>query len=157
MLYEVITPDYSSLNIDFFKHLDKVIAEMHNNEIVSHLMIYVWNKRVAWPKAGSEADNMYYKHVIKRYQAFPNVIWDVSKDRITSYNVCYTKLLRGKVDLPVFLQQKLDAKKGKVFNIEKDCELFQRNWQQAFDNPTDEVLEELSQPYMFHPKYGKRA
>jgi len=76
-------PDYSSLNIDFFKHLDKVIAELHNNEIVSHLMIYVWNKRVAWPKAGSEADNMYYKHVIKRYQAFPNVIWDVSKEAIS--------------------------------------------------------------------------
>ena len=51
-------PDYSALNVDFFKHFDKVISELHNNEIISHLMIYVWNKRVAWPEPGSEADNM---------------------------------------------------------------------------------------------------
>ncbi|WP_298369247.1 DUF4038 domain-containing protein [uncultured Lutibacter sp.] len=73
-------PDYSDLNYDFFKHFDKVIAAMHDKEIVSHLMIYVWNKRVAWPKAGSDADNMYYDYIIKRYQAFPNMIWDVSKE-----------------------------------------------------------------------------
>lgn len=73
-------PDYSALNIDFFKHFDKIISEMHDKEIVSHLMIYVWNKRVAWPEAGSKADNMYYDHIIKRYQAFPNIIWDVSKE-----------------------------------------------------------------------------
>lgn len=76
-------PDYSSLNIDFFKHFDKVIAEMHNKEIVSHLMIYVWNKLVAWPDMESEADNMYYDYVVKRYQAFPNIIWDVSKEAVS--------------------------------------------------------------------------
>lgn len=40
-------PDHSALNIEFFKHFDKVIAEMHDKEIVSHLMIYVWNKMVS--------------------------------------------------------------------------------------------------------------
>lgn len=73
-------PDYSALNVDFFKHFDKVISEMQSRELVSHLMIYVWNKRVSWPKPGSEADNMYYDYIIKRYQAFPNIIWDVSKE-----------------------------------------------------------------------------
>jgi hypothetical protein len=76
------SPDYSSLNIDFFKHFDKVIAEMHEQEIVSHLMIYVWNKLVAWPEMNSPADNLYYDYVIKRYQAFPNIIWDVSKEAL---------------------------------------------------------------------------
>ncbi len=75
-------PDYSSLNVDFFKHFDKVIAEMHDQEIVSHLMIYVWNKLVAWPDMESAADNMYYDYVVKRYQAFPNIIWDVSKEAL---------------------------------------------------------------------------
>lgn len=75
-------PNFSELNIDFFKHFDKVIAEMHNKEIVSHLMIYVWNKLVAWPDMESEADNMYYDYIIKRYQAFPNIIWDVSKEAL---------------------------------------------------------------------------
>nr|WP_320118881.1 DUF4038 domain-containing protein [uncultured Marinifilum sp.] len=75
-------PDFSSLNINFFKHFDKVISEMHDKEIVSHLMIYVWNKLVNWPDMESEADNMYYDYVVKRYQAFPNIIWDVSKEAL---------------------------------------------------------------------------
>ena len=73
-------PDYSTLNLEFFKHFDRVISAMHDREIVSHLMIYVWNKLVNWPEPGSDADNMYYDYVIKRYQAFPNLIWDVSKE-----------------------------------------------------------------------------
>lgn len=75
-------PDFSALNVDFFKHFDNVISEMHDQEIVSHLMIYVWNKLVSWPEMESEADNMYYDYVIKRYQAFPNIIWDVSKEAL---------------------------------------------------------------------------
>lgn len=84
-------PDYSSLNIDFFKHFDKVVAQMHAHEIISHLMIYVWNKRVAWPQAGSRADNMYYDHIIKRYQAFPNIVWDVSKEATNKIAVAQNK------------------------------------------------------------------
>ena len=76
-------PDFSSLNFGFFEHLDKVLATMHDKELVSHLMIYVWNKKVNWPEMQSEADNMYYDYVIKRYQAFPNIIWDVSKEALS--------------------------------------------------------------------------
>ncbi|MFD2255987.1 DUF4038 domain-containing protein [Luteolibacter algae] len=75
-------PDYSSLNIAFFKHFDKVISEMDDRALACHLMIYVWNKLVAWPEMESEADNMYYDYVVKRYQAFPNMIWDVSKEAL---------------------------------------------------------------------------
>ncbi|APZ45533.1 hypothetical protein BW723_04145 [Polaribacter reichenbachii] len=75
-------PDFSTLNIEFFQHFDKVIAEMHDQEIVSHLMIYVWNKLVSWPDMQSDADNLYYDYVVKRYQAFPNIIWDVSKEAL---------------------------------------------------------------------------
>ncbi|PWJ37921.1 apiosidase-like domain-containing protein [Sediminitomix flava] len=75
-------PDFNSLNVEFFKHFDQVISEMHDKEIVSHLMIYVWNKLVSWPDMNSEADNLYYDYVIKRYQAFPNIVWDVSKEAL---------------------------------------------------------------------------
>lgn len=75
-------PDYQLLNTDFFNHFDRVIGAMHEQEIVSHLMIYVWNKNVAWPEMNSDADNMYYDYVIKRYQAYPNLIWDVSKEAL---------------------------------------------------------------------------
>ncbi len=75
-------PDYSALNPKFFQHLDKVILEMHDREIVSHLMIYVWNKLVSWPDMNTLEDNRYFDYVVKRYQAFPNIIWDVSKEAL---------------------------------------------------------------------------
>ncbi|GAA4237646.1 DUF5060 domain-containing protein [Postechiella marina] len=102
-------PNYSALNVDFFKHFDKVIAKMHDNEIVSHLMIYVWNKRVAWPDAGSEADNMYYDHVIKRYQAFPNIIWDVSKEAASKIAVGQNKNIVEHLEERIVRARKLDA------------------------------------------------
>ena len=76
-----------------------------------------------------------------------NLITAHKKD---SQGICFV----GKVDLPVFLQQKLEAKKGKVFLIEPDSEIFNR---QLFSNLTfEDKLKELSRPYPFHPKYGKK-
>ncbi len=75
-------PDHGTINIGFFKHFDRVMQHLHENEIVSHLMIYVWNKKVNWPKPGSMEDNMYFDYVVKRYQAFPNLIWDISKEAL---------------------------------------------------------------------------
>lgn len=97
-------PDFSSLNVDFFKHFDKVIAEMHDKELVSHLMIYVWNKLVNWPDMESEADNMYYDYVVKRYQAFPNMIWDVSKEALH-----YTRATKEYISERIERTRKLDS------------------------------------------------
>ncbi|WP_448248948.1 apiosidase-like domain-containing protein [Thalassotalea agariperforans] len=76
------TPDFSSLNLEFFQHYDHVMSAMHDREIVNHLMIYVWNKMVNWPELGSPEDNRYFDYIIKRYQAFPNIIWDISKEAL---------------------------------------------------------------------------
>ena len=75
-------PDHSKLNIDYFRRLDRVIDYLDQKEIVAHLMIYVWNKRVNWPDANSEADNRYFDYVAKRYQAYPNIVWDISKEAL---------------------------------------------------------------------------
>ena len=75
-------PDYSALNIEFFKHYDRVIDLLEDNGIVAHIMIYVWNKMVNWPEANSVADNMYFDYVVKRYQAKSNVLWDISKEAL---------------------------------------------------------------------------
>lgn len=69
-----------------------------------------------------------------------------------SQGICFV----GKVDLPVFLQQKLEAKKGRVFLMPADSELFERDWEQADDDPDDEMLENLSKAYPFHPRYGEK-
>lgn len=69
-----------------------------------------------------------------------------------SQGICFV----GKVDLPVFLQQKLASKKGRVFLVPAGCELFDRDWKALEDNPDDEVLELLSRPYPFHPRYAEK-
>jgi len=73
-------PNHSSLNVTFFQRFDRVINLMNERDIVAHLMVYVWNKKVNWPKTGSLEDNRYFDYVIKRYSAFSNVIWNVSKE-----------------------------------------------------------------------------
>jgi len=75
-------PDHARLNIDYFKRLDRVIAYLDEQGIAAHLMIYVWNKRVNWPEAESEADNRYFDYVVRRYQAYPNIVWDISKEAL---------------------------------------------------------------------------
>ncbi|MGY6647694.1 apiosidase-like domain-containing protein [Wenyingzhuangia sp. IMCC45574] len=75
-------PDYSTLNIDFFQHLDRVIEHLDEQGLICHLMIYVWNKQVNWPKAYSKEDNRYFDYVVKRYQAYPNIMWDISKEAL---------------------------------------------------------------------------
>lgn len=69
-----------------------------------------------------------------------------------SQGICFI----GKVDLPVFLQQKLSPKQGKVFVVEPDSELFNYPWDDCLGTPTDEALAALSKPYPFHPRYGKK-
>ena len=76
------SPDHTTLNIEYFQRLDRVIDYLDQKGIAAHLMIYVWNKRVNWPAAGSKEDNRYFEYVAKRYQAYPNIIWDISKEAL---------------------------------------------------------------------------
>ena len=75
-------PDHSTLDVEYFKRLDRVIEHLDERDVVAHLMIYVWNKRVSWPEAESEADDRYFDYVVKRYQAYPNLVWDISKEAL---------------------------------------------------------------------------
>ena len=75
-------PDNSTLNVEFFRRLDRVIAHLGERGVAAHLMIYVWNKQVNWPAAESEADDRYFDYVAKRYQAYPHLVWDISKEAL---------------------------------------------------------------------------
>lgn len=76
------SPDFTQLNIEFFQKFDRTIQLLHNKRINAHVMIYVWNKMVNWPAMNSTADNMYFDYVVKRYSAYPNVVWDISKEAL---------------------------------------------------------------------------
>lgn len=81
------TMNYDELNLKFFDRVDKIFNLANELNIVIHLMIYVWNKLVPWPKLFSEQDNAMFKHVIDRYAAYPNLIWDISKEALNSASV----------------------------------------------------------------------
>lgn len=75
-------PDFSTLNLMLFKHWDRILAYMQAEGMDAHLMIYVWNKLVNWPEMHAPGDDLYFDYIINRYQAFSNVIWDVSKEAL---------------------------------------------------------------------------
>jgi len=77
-------PDHAQLNVDFFKDYDGMMHQLHERGIVGHLMIQVQNKHVNWPDRGTPEDDVYWRYIVARYQAFGNVIWDVGKE---SYNL----------------------------------------------------------------------
>ncbi len=76
------TPDHSTLSVEYFQRFDRVISYLEKKGIIAHLMIYVWNKKVNWPEPGSEGDDLYFEYVVKRYQGFPNLIWNISKEAL---------------------------------------------------------------------------
>jgi tRNA-uridine 2-sulfurtransferase len=72
-------------------------------------------------------------------------------DRKDSQGICFV----GKVDLPVFLQQKLEARTGRIITITPDFPL--KNWPNGLpDNGENtELLKEMSAPHLYTPANGK--
>ena len=68
--------------------------------------------------------------------------------RKDSQGICFV----GKVDLPVFLQQKLEAKEGAIVEIPAGFEGFSRS---VPDNDLHEKLKILAAPYHYKPADGK--
>ena len=66
-------------------------------------------------------------------------------ERKDSQGICFV----GKVDLPVFLQQKLEAKQGNTVEIKPD-------FYEKLPAIADDDLAALSQPYIYRPNYGKK-
>lgn len=72
--------------------------------------------------------------------------------RKDSQGICFV----GKVDLPVFLQQKLAAKKGRIVEIAADWEGYRTAEQEeALVSSLD--LETLSTPYTYQPADGRKV
>ncbi|HNX79099.1 MAG TPA: tRNA 2-thiouridine(34) synthase MnmA [Prolixibacteraceae bacterium] len=67
-------------------------------------------------------------------------------DRKDSQGICFV----GKVDLPTFLQQQLEAKEGNIIEISGDFMEKKKRWEQ-----TEENWPRLCFPYPFKPWHGK--
>ncbi len=87
------------------------------------------------------------KPEVRRIAGELNLITAHKKD---SQGICFV----GKVDLPVFLQQKLEAKEGKVILIPPDSELFIKNDKDHSQFDIEDI-KRSAEPFPFHPKFGK--
>jgi tRNA-specific 2-thiouridylase len=72
--------------------------------------------------------------------------------RKDSQGICFV----GKVDLPVFLQQKLAAKKGRIVEIDASWEGYRTKEQEA-ELIEAESLATLAKPYEYEPSDGKKV
>ena len=82
-------PDHARFNLAYWQHYDRVIEAMNQRGIMAHLMIKVYNKQVNWPPKGSPEDDQYFRWLIARYAAYPNVQWDFSKESNNETNLDY--------------------------------------------------------------------
>lgn len=122
----------------------QLLAGLDNNKDQSYFLCQLSQKQLS--KSLFPIGDL-QKGEVREIAAKLNLITAHKKD---SQGICFV----GKVDLPVFLQQKLDAKKGKVFLIEPESELFNEVDFSGFSD--EDKIKELSKPYAFHPKYGKK-
>ena len=91
--------DFSRFNLDYWQHFDKVIEALYRRGIAAHLYFKVYNKLVNWPRNASAEDDLFFRWVIARYAAYPNVIWDLAKEaqyeRSLHYKIDRLKLIRS--------------------------------------------------------------
>jgi hypothetical protein len=74
------SPDYFHMNTNYFNNYDRVIDYLFQNGITAHIMMRVYNKQVNWPANRSAGDNLYWSYIVARYQGYPNIIWNFSKE-----------------------------------------------------------------------------
>jgi hypothetical protein len=82
-------PDHSRFNLDYWRHYDRVIAALCRRGMIARVMIKVYNKYVNWPAKGSAEDDLYFRWLIARYAACPNIHWDFSKEANNEKDLAY--------------------------------------------------------------------
>lgn len=86
-------PDHTRLNTAFFDIYDGMMNALLDKGIVANIMLKVYNKMVNWPVPGSKDEERYFRYVTARYQAYPNVVWDFSKEAYNEHDKTLEKHL----------------------------------------------------------------
>jgi hypothetical protein len=89
-------PDHTRLNTAFFDTYDGMMNALLEKGIVANIMLKVYNKMVNWPAPGSKDEERYFRYTTARYQAYPNAVWDFSKE---AYNERDKGLEKRLIDL----------------------------------------------------------
>ena len=82
-------PDHSRMNLAYWQHYDRVMAALAERGIQAHMLMKVYNKQVKWPAHGSDEEKLFFRWLVARYAAYPNVIWDFSKEAHNEKDLAY--------------------------------------------------------------------
>lgn len=82
-------PDHSRFNLAYWRHYDRIIDALCRRGMIAHVMIKVYNKSVNWPAKDSLEEDLYFRWLIARYAAYPNVHWDFSKEANNEKDLAY--------------------------------------------------------------------
>lgn len=82
-------PDHSRMNLAYWQHYDRVMTALAERGIQAHMLMKVYNKAVKWPAHGSDEEKLFFTWLIARYAAYPNIIWDFSKEAHNEKDLAY--------------------------------------------------------------------
>jgi Protein of unknown function (DUF4038)/Domain of unknown function (DUF5060) len=82
-------PDHTRFNLAYWRHHDRVIDALCRRGMIARIMIKVYNKYVNWPAKDSAEDDLYFRWLIARYAAYPNINWDFSKEANNEKDLAY--------------------------------------------------------------------
>ena len=82
-------PDWDHMNLAYWQHYDQVMSALDERGIEAHILIKVYNKGVHWPARNSPGEQLLFRWLMARYSAYPNVIWDFTKEAQRETNLVY--------------------------------------------------------------------
>jgi hypothetical protein len=82
-------PAWDRLNLAYWRHYDKVMSALYERGIETHMLIKVYNKSVHWPAGNGPEEQLFFRWLMARYCAYPNIIWDFSKEAQRETNIVY--------------------------------------------------------------------
>lgn len=82
-------PDHSRLNVAYWQHFDRMMAALHERGLQAHLYLKVYNKAVNWPANNSAEEKLFLTMLVARYAAYPNLVWDFSKEAHNEKDLAY--------------------------------------------------------------------
>jgi Domain of unknown function (DUF5060)/Domain of unknown function (DUF5605)/Protein of unknown function (DUF4038) len=72
--------NYSRFNPEFFRHLEKRLAQLRDLQIEADLILFHPYDRWGYSNMPPEADDRYLKYVVARLSAFRNVWWSIANE-----------------------------------------------------------------------------
>lgn len=118
--------DFSRYNLAYWQHYDRMIHTLYQRGMVAYIYFKVYNKEVAWMKNASAEDDQYYRWIIARYAAYPNIIWDLAKE------ANYEKSIDYKINRLKFIRSTDPYKR--LLTVHTDIQTYDKGWYDSLVN-----------------------